>query len=152
MNDYKYMLMALEEAKKAYSEDEIPIGAVIVRENEVLSSAHNRKEKTQLPIAHAEILAIIEACAKSKNWRLNNATMYVTLEPCPMCASAIKQSRISKVVYLLDSNSFVNKKITNEILVGEDANIPVEIVKYDDISFDKDDLKLISSFFENKRH
>ncbi len=98
----KYMLMALEEAKKAKEMGEIPIGAVIVKEGEVLAKAHNLRETRHDPTAHAEILAIREAAHKLQNWRLTGTTMYVTLEPCPMCAGAIREARMEKVVYGAD--------------------------------------------------
>lgn len=92
-----YMDIALKEAHQAYKCGEVPVGAVIVKDGEIISKAHNLKEKLNSPFAHAEIMAIDEACKKLNNWRLTGAEMYVTLEPCPLCASAIAQSRISKV-------------------------------------------------------
>ena len=92
-----YMEIALEEAKKAYSKGEVPIGAVIVKDNNIIARAHNLKETLKSAIAHAEILAIEEASKKIGDWRLNGAEMYVTLEPCSMCASAIAQARISRL-------------------------------------------------------
>lgn len=92
-----FMDIALDEAKKAKQIGEIPVGAVVVYEGKVIAKAHNLKEKLKDATAHAEILAIREASKKLDNWRLSKADMYVTLEPCPMCASAITQSRISKV-------------------------------------------------------
>lgn len=99
MNDQYYMRLALEEARKAKEIGEVPIGAIIVLDDTVISSAHNLREKEQRSIAHAEILAIDRACEKLGSWRLENATLYVTLEPCPMCAGAIVLSRIDRVVY-----------------------------------------------------
>lgn len=93
----EFMKLAIDEAVKGKNKGEIPVGVVIVRNGEVLSKAHNLKETLKLPTAHAEILAIEEACKKIGNWRLTGAEMYVTLEPCAMCASAIAQSRISKI-------------------------------------------------------
>ncbi len=93
----EFMKIAIEEAIKGKNKGEIPVGAVIVKNGEVISKAHNLKETLKLPTAHAEILAIEEACKKIGNWRLTGAEMYVTLEPCAMCASAIAQSRISKI-------------------------------------------------------
>lgn len=93
------MRLALEEARKAKEIGEVPIGAIIVLDDTVISSAHNLREKEQRSIAHAEILAIDRACEKLGSWRLENATLYVTLEPCPMCAGAIVLSRIDRVVY-----------------------------------------------------
>ncbi|MBU3106020.1 nucleoside deaminase [Clostridium gasigenes] len=93
----EFMNIAIEEAIKGKNKGEIPVGVVIVKNGEVISKAHNLKETLKLPTAHAEILAIEEACKKIGNWRLTGAEMYVTLEPCAMCASAIAQSRISKI-------------------------------------------------------
>lgn len=92
-----YMDIAIEEARKAFIKGEIPVGAVIVKDGEIISQRHNLKEEKNLVTAHAEILAIQEASKKLDNWRLSGCDMYVTLEPCPMCASAIAQSRISKL-------------------------------------------------------
>ena len=92
-----YMEIALEEAKKAYLSGEVPIGAVIVKDGEIIAKAHNLKETLKSSIAHAEILAIQEASKRIGDWRLNGAEMYVTVEPCSMCASAIAQARISKL-------------------------------------------------------
>lgn len=93
----EFMKIALEEAAKGRDKGEIPVGAVIVKNGEVIAKAHNLKETLKLPTAHAEILAIEDACKKIDNWRLKGCEMYVTLEPCAMCAAAISQSRISKV-------------------------------------------------------
>ena len=95
----KYMKLALKEAYKAFDKDEVPIGAVIVLDGKVIARAHNLREKKQISTAHAEILAIEKACKKLGTWRLENCELYVTLEPCPMCAGAILQSRIGKVIY-----------------------------------------------------
>lgn len=94
-----YMEIALWEAEKALKKREIPVGAVIVKDGEVIAKAHNLKETLKMPTGHAEILAIEEACKRLDNWRLSGAEMYVTLEPCPMCAGAIIQSRIPKVYF-----------------------------------------------------
>lgn len=97
--DIYFMQLAIEEAKKAEAIQEVPIGAVIVLDGEVISVAHNLRETEQRAIAHAELLAIDEACKKLGTWRLEDATLYVTLEPCPMCAGGIVLSRIKRVVY-----------------------------------------------------
>lgn len=95
----RWMLEALFEAHKAYQRDEVPIGAIIVKDGQVIARAHNLKEKHQISTHHAEILCIEKACKELKSWRLEDCELYVTLEPCPMCAGAIYQSRIKKVVF-----------------------------------------------------
>ena len=97
--DEKYMRLALDEAKKAEGEDEVPVGAIIVRNGEVITSAYNTREYGKNALYHAEIKAIDEACKRLGGWRLVGCTMYVTLEPCPMCAGAIINARIERVVY-----------------------------------------------------
>lgn len=97
--DHHYMQEALEEAKKAAALGEVPIGAVIVYKDEIIARAHNLRETTQNALTHAESMAIQEACSKIGSWRLEETTLYVTLEPCPMCAGAILQSRVPRVVY-----------------------------------------------------
>ena len=93
------MQIALEEARAALEENEVPIGAVIARGREVLARAHNQREQLRDPTAHAEMIAITQAAAALGSWRLEDCTLYVTLEPCPMCAGAIVQARIPLVVY-----------------------------------------------------
>lgn len=97
--DQYFMKLAIEEAQKAAFIKEVPIGAVIVKDGEVVTSAYNLRETNQRAAAHAELLAIEEACKKLGTWRLTGCTIYVTLEPCPMCAGAIIQSRIDRVVF-----------------------------------------------------
>ena len=97
MNKEYFMNEALKEAKKAYNKLEVPVGVVIVKDNKIIARAYNQKEMKNSPIKHAEIIAIEKACKKLNNWRLNDCEMYVTLEPCPMCAGAIVNSRIKKV-------------------------------------------------------
>ena len=98
-NDEKYMRLALEEARKAFDAGEVPVGAVIVRDGEVISEAYNTRETLGSAINHAEILAIDKACKKIGSWRLADCTLYVTLEPCPMCAGAVINSRLGRVVF-----------------------------------------------------
>lgn len=97
--DLDFMTMALEEAKKGYERGEVPVGAVLVIENEVIARFHNQIEELQDATAHAEILCLRKGAEVMKNWRLLNAVLYCTLEPCSMCAGAMIQSRISKLVW-----------------------------------------------------
>ncbi|MER2039854.1 MAG: tRNA adenosine(34) deaminase TadA [Solibacillus sp.] len=97
--DHFYMQEALVEAEKAAMLGEVPIGAVLVYKDEIIARAHNLRETTQNALTHAESMVIQEACKKIGSWRLEETTLYVTLEPCPMCAGAILQSRVPRVVY-----------------------------------------------------
>ena len=99
MEEEKYMKMAIEEAKKAEQQTEVPIGAVLVWENNVIASGYNLRETSQLATSHAELLVIEEANRSLGSWRLAECSLYVTLEPCPMCAGAILQARIPQVVF-----------------------------------------------------
>ena len=94
-----YMKMALADARQAAEEDEVPIGAVILHGQRVIARAHNQREQLRDPTAHAEMIAITQAAQSLGSWRLEGCTLYVTLEPCPMCAGAILQARIPTVVY-----------------------------------------------------
>jgi tRNA(adenine34) deaminase len=94
-----FMKEALEEAKKAYELDEVPIGAVVVKDGKIIGRGHNLREREQDPTLHAEIIAIRQAAAELGSWRLTDCELYVTIEPCPMCAGAILQSRIPRVIY-----------------------------------------------------
>ena len=98
-DDSYYMQQALQEAHAALDEGEVPIGAVIVKDEKVIARAHNRVEAVKDPTAHAEIIAIGAACNTLDDWRLDGSVIYVTLEPCPMCAGAIINSRIKKLVF-----------------------------------------------------
>lgn len=98
----QFMALALKEAEQAAAEDEVPIGAVIVHGNRVIASAHNQREQLRDPTAHAEMIAITQAAQALQSWRLEECILYVTLEPCPMCAGAIIQARIPTVVYGAD--------------------------------------------------
>ena len=93
------MGLALAEARLAAEEGEVPIGAILVKNGEVISRAHNRREKDKDATAHAEMLVIRDACQKLGSWRLSGTTLYVTIEPCPMCAGALVMSRINRLVY-----------------------------------------------------
>ena len=94
-----FMRIAYQEAEAALADDEVPVGAVIVQGDRVIASAHNQRERLRDPTAHAEMIAITQAAESLNSWRLNNCTLYVTLEPCCMCAGAIVQARLGRVVY-----------------------------------------------------
>lgn len=148
MNDEYYMDKAIEMAKRAYGEGEIPVGAVIVEKNIIIAEAYNKKDSEKNVTRHAEIIAIEEASKKKGDWRLNDTVMYVTLEPCPMCASAIQQARIGKVVYGCESNINVNKKIIHTIMQEPEYNHYVEIssgIRAGECS------QLLKKFFKEKR-
>lgn len=95
--DEKFMKQAIKQAQKAYEQEEIPVGAVIVKDNKIIARAYNKKEQKQDTTNHAEIIAIQKASKKLKTWRLTDCKMYVTLEPCSMCAGALIQARLKKV-------------------------------------------------------
>lgn len=141
----EFIKILLEEAKKAYNDNEVPIGSIIVKNNKIISKAHNLKETKNNVLCHAELLVINNACNKLKNWRLNDCILYTTLFPCPMCASAIQQARIKKVIYLNNSNNNFAQNISNEILSNKNSNHQVLIEKLDL----EDDL--INTFFKKIR-
>ena len=97
--DEKFMIEALKEAEKSANFDEVPVGAVIVKDGKIIARGHNLREKTNDPTAHAEIVAIRKACKKLKSWRLEDCTMYVTVEPCAMCAGTLLWTRIKRIVF-----------------------------------------------------
>lgn len=137
MNEY-YMNVAIAEAKKAYKYEEVPVGAVIIKNNKILAKAYNKKEKTKNVIQHAEIIAIARACKKLKNWRLDDCEIYVTMEPCMMCSGAIQQSKIKKIVYGIKNENY---GFTNQL-----KNI--EVISQ---VCEKECLELIQSFFKKRR-
>jgi tRNA(adenine34) deaminase len=94
-----YMQLALQQAQQALAEDEVPVGAIIVHGERIVAAAYNQREQLHDPTAHAEMIAITQAAESLQSWRLENCTLYVTLEPCPMCAGAILQARVPLVVY-----------------------------------------------------
>lgn len=141
----KYMKYAIKEAEKAYDKLEIPVGAIIVKEGKIIAKGHNIKEEKRDTTKHAEIIAIQKASKKLKSWRLNGCEMYVTLEPCAMCAGAIINSRINKiyigtmdkktgacgsVLNLLEDYKFNHKvEVENNIMQKECENIIKEFFK-----------------------
>ena len=143
--DDKFMNYALKEAQKAYNKMDVPVGCVIVYNGKIIARGYNKREKDQNVIKHAEIEAIDKACKALKSWRLNDCTIYTTLFPCPMCASAIQQSRISKLVYLNNTNNKALNDISLNILFNENLN---HRVKIDKIFIEN---SIIDDFFEKIR-
>ncbi len=122
-NDEYYMNIAYKEAQKAYKIKEIPVGAVIVDSlGNILGKGYNRKEKDNITVSHAEINAITKANRKINNWRLNDCTLYVTLEPCEMCKRAIEEARIKKVVFAASK------------IISKSSNTEYEIIKNSELS------------------
>lgn len=139
--------VALEEAKKAREKGEVPVGVVIVKDGKIIAKAHNLKETLNDPTAHAEILAIKKACKKLNNWRLHGCEMYVTLEPCPMCAGAILQSRISKIhIGTFDETTGAAGSIIN-ILQNPNLNHFLDIVWNND----EECSRILTEFFKDRR-
>jgi tRNA(adenine34) deaminase len=126
MEEY-FMKEALKQAKKALINGDIPVGAIIVRDNEIISKAYNMREKTKSVINHAEIIAINKASRVLKDWRLNDCKMYVTLEPCEMCIEVIKQARIKKVIYgaknFGNKKEKVTKKSSKNLIINEECTL-----------------------------
>lgn len=126
MDEY-YMSIAFKLAKKAFKKGEVPVGAVIVKNNSILSTAYNKKNRSKRTINHAEIIAINKANKKIGDWRLNDCIMYVSLKPCEMCMGAIAESRISKVIYACDrncSNKNVSyQQVCDSLLVEESSTL-----------------------------
>lgn len=131
----KYMEIALKEAKKSLKTNDVPVGAVIVEGDQIISKAHNTREKEHSIIGHAEINAIEKACRKKKSWHLNTCTLYVTLEPCQMCIEAAKQARIKCIIYAAKQQKRSNLK--------EPSKIQLENVENSSI--------LLKQFFKERR-
>lgn len=139
----EFMKLALKEAKKSLKKGDVPVGAVIVYKNKVISKAHNLKEKKNNPLCHAEIIAINKACRKLKKWRLDDCELYVTMEPCMMCTGAIIQARIKKVNYSIKNSDFGT---LHNLENNKKYNINMEVGKGN-----VESLKMIQDFFKEKR-
>ena len=125
--DERYMQMALEQARIAEENGDVPIGAVIVGENKIIGKAYNQREQLNDPTAHAEIIALTQAAAALENWHLNGCTIYVTLEPCPMCAGALVLSRMDRLVYGCDDPKAGACKSLYNIVGDERLNHRIEV-------------------------
>ncbi len=138
----------VEESKIAANEGEVPISAVIVRDGKVIAKAHNLKEKDNLVVSHAEILAITIASKKLQNWRLDGCDVYISLEPCTMCASALHQARIDNIYFFVPRDNCGNLELLEQIIVEKNCNkkTNLQCLQY------KDDLKkILQDFFKNRR-
>ncbi len=142
-----YMKVAFEEAKKAYLKDEVPVGCVIVYDGKIIAKSYNKREKNNTTCAHAEMLAIKKANKKLKSWRLEDCDIYITLEPCAMCAGAIMQARMRTIIYALEdkksgalggSFNLYENKFNHEVIVKKG---PLE----------EESKELIQAFFQKLR-
>jgi tRNA(adenine34) deaminase len=141
------MRLALEQAQEAYDNGEVPIGAIIVCNDNIVAVARNEREESNQTIAHAEVLAIQKANEKLGSWRLDSCTMYVTIEPCPMCAGSIIQSRLKEVYYgATDQKAGSHKSITN--LFDQPYNHQVNVIGG---ILEKECREIMTSFFQKLR-
>ncbi|MCQ2564637.1 MAG: nucleoside deaminase [Clostridia bacterium] len=141
------MKLATEQAHLASSKEEVPIGAVILKDGKVIAKAHNLRETDQIATHHAEVLAIEKACKKLKSWRLDDCDIYVTLEPCPMCAGAILNARLHAVYYAVADKD--NGAISKFNMLNNTLNHTTESFFLPD--YEKENKDLIQKFFKEKR-
>ena len=144
--DIEFMKIAYLEASKCLEKDEVPVGAIIVKDNQIISSSHNLRQTSKLATAHAEILAIEEACKKLDSWYLDECTLYVTLEPCVMCSGAIINSRIKKVVFGAYESRWL--ALTSIYQSEKPVNHRPEIIPG---ILEEQCSKVIKDYFKNKR-
>ncbi len=147
-NDDYYMQAAIEAAKIAEENGDVPIGAVIVKDGKIIGRAYNQREQLQDPTAHAEIIALTQAAAAVENWHLDGCTIYVTLEPCPMCAGALVLARMDRLVYGCDDPKTGAVKSLYNIVTDDRLNHRLEVtsgVLADECS------KLLQDFFKGRR-
>jgi len=127
-HDIDFMKIAIKEAEEAFEEGEVPVGAILVIDDEVIARGHNKVESLSDPTAHAEILVIKSACQKIKNWRLTNAVLYVTKEPCIMCAGAMINARLGRLVYGCDDPKGGAARSLYQLLSDDRLNHRAEVV------------------------
>jgi len=147
--DENYMKVAIEQAQVAAENGDVPIGAVIVHNGQIIGKAYNQREQLQDPTAHAEIIALTQAAAALESWRLEGCTMFVTLEPCPMCAGALVLARIDRLVYGCDDPKTGAVKSLYNIVTDGRLNHRIEVasgVMADECS------KLLQDFFQKRRN
>jgi tRNA(adenine34) deaminase len=146
--DEKYMKLAVEQAQIAEENGDVPIGTVIVYKNQIIGKAYNQREQLQDPTAHAEIIALTQAAAFLESWRLQGCTMYVTLEPCPMCAGALVLARIDRVVYGCDDPKTGAVKSLYNIVNDERLNHTINVTSG---VLAKECSGLLQKFFQRRR-
>ena len=146
--DEQLMCLAIEQAKIAEENGDVPIGAVIVYKEQIIGRAYNQREQLKDPTAHAEVIALTQAAAALENWHLNGCTMYVTLEPCPMCAGALVLSRMDRLVYGCDDPKTGAVKSLYNLVQDERLNHRLEVTS--GILAEECRLQL-QNFFEKKR-
>jgi len=146
--DEQYVQKAIEQAKIAQENGDVPIGAVIVYQNQIVGKAYNQREQLKDPTAHAEIIALTQAAAALQSWRLTGCTMYVTLEPCPMCAGALVLARVDRLVYGCDDPKTGACKSLYNIVQDERLNHRVEVASG---VLTEDCSKLLQDFFQHRR-
>lgn len=143
-----YMEEALAEARKALVLNEVPIGALVVREGQVLGRGHNLKETQNDPTAHAEIIALREAGAKAQSWRLEGADLYVTVEPCPMCMGAMLQARVKRVIFgVFDTKAGAAGSVV-DLSANSRFNHRIEVI---DGILEEECRQLMQDFFQQRR-
>jgi len=147
-DDKRYMKTAIEQAKIAEENGDVPIGAVIVYKNQIIGKAYNQREQLNDPTAHAEIIALTQAAAFMESWHLNGCTMYVTLEPCPMCAGALVLSRMDRLVFGCDDPKTGACKSLYNIVQDERLNHRLEVTSG---ILAEDCSKLLQDFFQRRR-
>ena len=146
--DIKFMLEALKEAEKSANFDEVPVGAVIVKDGKIIARGHNLRERNNDPTAHAEIVAIRKACKKLQSWRLEGCTIYVTIEPCSMCAGTLLWTRIKRIVYGASDPKGGALGSSYNLFEVKNINHKVEITRG---ILENRCAELMTSFFRSKR-
>jgi tRNA(adenine34) deaminase len=145
----EFLDLAFELANKAFTLDEVPIGAIIVKDNRIIGCGYNQKESNNSVLKHAELIAIEEASKNLNNWRLDDCDIYITLDPCPMCASAIKQARIKNVYSALNNTDEKYLEIIEKVFIGDKTNPSVNFVSNLAVNKSKN---LLNSFFKKQRN
>ncbi len=146
--DIQFMRLALEEANLAFSEGEVPVGAVLVIDGDVVAKAHNTRETSKDPTAHAEVIAIRDASEKADNWRLSNATLYVTKEPCIMCSGTMVNARLGRLVYGCKDEKGGGVDSLYKLLSDKRLNHQVEVVSG---VLENECAEILKRFFQGRR-